>query len=630
MQKMKIVFSVFLTFILISCGNEFTEKFSIVPDSPQPGSELTVNYNPAGTDLEKSESIEMVVYQYDVDLESTTGFVMNKKGNGWTAKFTPAENTKGFIAVFKSGENKDNNDSKGYVKYLSGKEGAVLPRAKAGFAVAQATWSGWYLELAYDSEMALNTFEEVFKDNEYLKSKYLTDYLNVLSKVKKEAADSLINAELQTLAGKEELTEKDLEILASMYMKIKNSAESEKYKNLLLEKFPEGEFAQNMEYSKIHAVQNPDEMFDAAVEFSKKFPESDRIGVAFYYVNKKYVDQGNFKKSFALLNEYKNVIHPYAFSYTVNKLIENGKSDEMLLKIAELGSESAAANLENPKGEKPNYLTVADWQKERESTYASGLFDYARALNLNGEKENALSAAEKAVGIMKSDEAELNELYAILLVDLGRIEEAQSKMEEFIKAGKSTGSMMALFEKVYAEIHGSADGYDEYLAKFTTVANAKMIEELKKEMIEESAPDFELVDLNGNKVKLKDYAGKTVIIDFWATWCGPCKASFPGMQMTVNKFKDNDNVQFLFVNTWERVADDMKKDNAGKFITDNNYTFHVLLDIKNEVVSKYNVSGIPTKFIIDKNQNIRFKSIGFAGTAEHQVDELSAMIQLCK
>jgi thiol-disulfide isomerase/thioredoxin len=61
--------------------------------------------------------------------------------------------------------------------------------------------------------------------------------------------------------------------------------------------------------------------------------------------------------------------------------------------------------------------------------------------------------------------------------------------------------------------------------------------------------------------------GKTVVVDFWATGCGPCKASFPGMQKRVAKFKDNPDVKFVFVDTWERDGD--KKKAAADFIAAN-------------------------------------------------------------
>jgi peroxiredoxin len=98
------------------------------------------------------------------------------------------------------------------------------------------------------------------------------------------------------------------------------------------------------------------------------------------------------------------------------------------------------------------------------------------------------------------------------------------------------------------------------------------------------------------------------------------------MQKMVTKFKDNPDVKFVFVDTWERGDD--KKKNAADFITSNKYTFQVLLDDENKVVEQFGVEGIPTKFVIDKDGMIRFQSVGFDGSDEKLVQELTAMIEM--
>jgi hypothetical protein len=93
---------------------------------------------------------------------------------------------------------------------------------------------------------------------------------------------------------------------------------------------------------------------------------------------------------------------------------------------------------------------------------------------------------------------------------------------------------------------------------------------------------------------------------------------------------------FLFIDTWERQETmDKRKQEVSDFIAQNKYTFNVLYDenIKDDpdnflVVKNYKVDGIPTKFIIGKDGKLRFKSVGFSGTDEKLVDEISAMIDM--
>ncbi len=100
------------------------------------------------------------------------------------------------------------------------------------------------------------------------------------------------------------------------------------------------------------------------------------------------------------------------------------------------------------------------------------------------------------------------------------------------------------------------------------------------------------------------------------------------MKNAVEHYASDKNVAFLFIDTWERGNDIPEK--VRKFITDNNYPFHVLMDIENTVVDQYKVEGIPTKFIIGPDQKVRFKSVGLGGNNDVLVEELITMIELAQ
>jgi peroxiredoxin len=105
------------------------------------------------------------------------------------------------------------------------------------------------------------------------------------------------------------------------------------------------------------------------------------------------------------------------------------------------------------------------------------------------------------------------------------------------------------------------------------------------------APDFELKLLTGETVKLSNYKGKKVMLNFWATWCPPCKAEMPDMQKLHDAHKEE--IIILAVNM------DVQNDVEG-FVKEMGITFPILLDEKNEVNEKYQILAIPTSYFIDE------------------------------
>ena len=118
------------------------------------------------------------------------------------------------------------------------------------------------------------------------------------------------------------------------------------------------------------------------------------------------------------------------------------------------------------------------------------------------------------------------------------------------------------------------------------------------------APNISLEDLKGKKVELKSYRGKVIFLNFWATWCGPCKEEMPSMEALYQQYKEKDFV-FLTISVDYEGTKPVKE-----FIEKRRYTFPVLVDQKNETLDLYDVKGIPTTFIIDKQGRMLGKAIG--------------------
>ena len=96
------------------------------------------------------------------------------------------------------------------------------------------------------------------------------------------------------------------------------------------------------------------------------------------------------------------------------------------------------------------------------------------------------------------------------------------------------------------------------------------------------APDFTVINNNGDEVKLSDYIGKLVVVNFWATWCGPCASELPAFDNAYEKYKDE--VEFLMVNLTDGYSETVDK--VKKYVKDNGYTFPVYYDTKYSAFKK--------------------------------------------
>lgn len=153
------------------------------------------------------------------------------------------------------------------------------------------------------------------------------------------------------------------------------------------------------------------------------------------------------------------------------------------------------------------------------------------------------------------------------------------------------------------------DAYKQEMMKLRQQARATVIERRKQALrsrLDDPAPDWALKDLSGSEVSLSALRGNIVILDFWATWCGPCRKTMP----LIDKFfraNKRDDVKVFGINVWERKKGPPE---VKAYIESKGYEFPILLGSET-IASDYGVRGIPTLFVIDPDGKIAFRHVGF-------------------
>lgn len=121
----------------------------------------------------------------------------------------------------------------------------------------------------------------------------------------------------------------------------------------------------------------------------------------------------------------------------------------------------------------------------------------------------------------------------------------------------------------------------------------------EEEEARSAAPDFTVYDGEGNACKLSDFRGTPVILNFWASWCGPCKSEMPDFEEKYQEY--GEQIQFLLVNLTDGSQETVTS--ASEFIAQQGYTFPVFYDTDMDAASKYGVSAVPVTYFIDAEGN---------------------------
>lgn len=631
-MKRIFIFALLLTMaVQLSAQVSFT-ALSLSDKYPKKGQDIEFVYNKKYSPLIKEAGVEVTIYKF-----TDKGIVvdepkLSKSGDMYKGKFNTGTHTNAILFGFSYGDVKDNNGKTGYIVPIYSTSKTILSGYYTSAASIYSGYGEYLTGLASSKEKSTEVLELGAISNTLVKQDagFMNSYLGMIySKNKNEAAAAIL-PELAHFEKKGKLTEADYGFLSNWYKRIKENEKAKATTEAMKAAYPQGDWVRNADASAINKEKDLAKKEELLEAFLAKYPANKDNEMVRNNLMSQLVSAFASAKNYDGFNKWAARLTPAAQASAKNsaawKLAEKGEDLELAKSLSKQATDYAHTQWKNPTEPRPESVSSKTWLQNRESSYAGYADTYAFILYQLGDYKTGYPIAKEAAIINKLKEADYNERYALFAQKELPAAEAKKLMETFVEEGTASSKVKEGLKELYVKEKGSDTGYDAYLTALEATANNKKRAEIAKEMIREKAPAFALKDFDGNEVSLASLKGKVVVVDFWATWCGPCIASMPGMNKAQAQYKDNPNVKFLFVDTWENVEDKLK--NAKDFMTKKNYPFHVLMDDKDEVVTAFGVSGIPTKFILDGEGNIRFKSVGFGGNDDALVFELTTMIEM--
>ena len=586
---------------------------TISPAAPKLNDAVTITYNPSapGALHKDGSGLTAVVLQMHVeDLPTVVEQTMERSGNVWTASFTVNDpKAVGLLVRFDSDESIDDNKSNAWMWMIHTTNGKPVEGSQYIAAVLHLQRNYYGFKRTIDSAKAIAAAKQELKlyPNNWRSQQLLWSIET--RKADDAKTKARIKKELTKVYTKHKNNEEAVDALLRWFVFTDQAKKADEIESQWLKKNPNGSIAQSKWRQAFFKEQDPANRAVLTDEFLSRFTvkrEYANMLISAYTRTKEYT------KAIAFLEKFP-AVHPNYYNSIAYGMISAGTEVEKAVGIAKKGLERASLEAE---GSRFDYITQTKVQAKKNIEYYRGMIadTYGEGLMKLGRYAEAEQALEESHTLMEGDDPDNNVRLVECYVKNGKNDKAVAAAYASVVKGKSNDKLIELYKTAYASVNTTAAGFDSVLNVAKAEMKTAMIEKLNKEKIDRPAIDFALKSLDGSTVKLSDLKGKVVVLDFWATWCGPCLSSFPSLQKVYDKYKENPNVVILALNTWERVKPEEREQHVKDFIAKNKYTFPVLFDT--DVVSQYGVEGIPTKFIIGKNGNIRFKDVGFGGAQE--------------
>lgn len=529
-------------------------------------------------------------------------------------------------------------DIRGYMSDLVRPESLIEPRVAVALYIAKE-WG--------DLEVRRNMFYRIC--------------MSVKEYFPPEKGDSVIRQGAAEIAALPDIKEHELLTIQRVYSRIlNNNTSADSMMKIILAKYPDGIAFRQKQLGDTYRITDKEKHLIAWNKFLETYPASkydwkeftDPVWGENSFFSNSFSFHGNMAFMQHNLAEVKRLgtiapleLMPYLYMHYVMfpfHQVQPMITDAEAYDIAKVYMDRMLKLLNDPNPEVSGrgIYAPSEWPRPfMEKDYAV-FAHHVKLLFENKEYAAASKLAAKVFDIIHYSDVVFNDVYVKLLTREKKHKELLEYIHGAIYANAFTADMVKILKADYLKNGKEEKAFPAYVISLKSKESVeKEHQAIRKAMVSIPAPGFNLSDKHDNNVALADLKGKIVVLDFWATWCHPCKAAMPGMQMAVEHFKKDKDIAFYFISTLEQNP--RYKIMADSFVTAKKYDFTVLFDNKTDSSARndqtfedyrkvLHFNGIPEKVIIDKNGIIRWWSSGGSENHIALAEEIKYVVELLK
>jgi len=643
-MNIKLLVLAFCAFTLQVTSQEVKSRLQGMPDVPIPGATLNMTYDAKGGPLENIKNISGYAYVFNDYRWEIEDLKMKKNGAVYSADFTVPKNCAFMAFKFygntENGLVTDTNQDTGYLLVVFKEPKVKMPGADLAWATFRnkdfnGQFGGYFKDFTIAGDATEYWLKKEVADHGDRFPEFFDTYFKVLKVQKPEKFQELGSRFLG------DFTKKMNGLPEEVYLKVhniysfelKNKAKADSIENVIVKQFPKGAFLRFKAYQKIMPTADAAERNKIINQFLVDFPYTSDVpdSQKYFYDNIVKMQFGYYFET----KDYKSILAmiPNMNFANLNDAYHQNISKALYLKVEDPAVIETMAvpiiKLMQQKVNDMSYMQGLYWSPNQATENAktqlnNELVIQIRMYDILKKYKEVLETFELLPFEKRYEKASVNDIHIKALEALNKpiIDVLKNAARANTLSEASTAKLKEAFVK---EGKKEAD-FPAYL------------EQLKKENKPVPSPAIKVQTADGKAKQLALDSGKIIVIDFWATWCGPCKKAFPAMQQLVNNFKEDKQVEVYFISTQE-TKEGYKKE-ALAYLKEKGLKLDTYFDLvkkgggtNNESFSKYAAifksSGIPRKVVI-KNGQIRFTSEGYSGNPGQLVDELTDVINALK